>query len=240
MVPHGPLHAVPFAALWDGDRHVIETCEVCSAPSAGLIARRQTGEHHHSDSGRALVVGVSDERAPLIASEAKRVAAALGDADLLAESDATTERVISAMGVASTIHIACHGYFCSENPMASGLKLCDRWMTVRDVYRLRLRAGLVTLSGCETGRNVIGSGDELVGLVRGFIAAGAERVIVSLWTVNDESTADLMTSFYESWYNDWRQAGTRAGEALRAAQLAALDRRPHPVFWAPFVLVGDL
>ena len=240
IVPHGALHAVPFAALWDGNRHLIESCEVCTSPSASLIAGRQVIEPGTLESRSALVVGVSDERAPLIAEEARRVASTLGATQILENSDATAERVIRGMSEADTIHIACHGYFSAENPMASGLKLTDRWLTVRDVYRLRLRAGLVTLSGCETGRNVIGSGDELIGLVRGFLAAGAGRVIVSLWTVNDQSTADLMTTFYDSWYRIDGRTGMGAAAALRAAQLDVFSRQPHPVFWAPFILVGEL
>ncbi|MDQ3411324.1 MAG: CHAT domain-containing protein, partial [Chloroflexota bacterium] len=118
---------------------------------------------------------------------------------------------------------------------ASGLKLADGWLTAREVYNLRIGAGLVTLSGCDTGRSVIGSGDELIGLMRGFFAAGASSVVMSLWTVNDDSTADLMTAFY----NEWRD-GASAVSALRTAQLRGLDARRHPAFWAPFLLGGKL
>ena len=134
---------------------------------------------------------------------------------------------------ADVLHLACHGRFSAENPLASGLKLADRWLTVRDVYGLRLRASLVTLSGCDTGRTVVGGGDELVGLMRGFFAAGAASLLISLWTVNDESTAELMTRFYDAW-----RGGATKPAALRSAQRALLATRPHPVFWAPFLLGG--
>ena len=110
-----------------------------------------------------------------------------------------------------------------------GGKFADRWLTVRDIYALRLRAKLVTLSACDTGRAVVGSGDELVGLVRGFFAAGAASLLLSLWLVNDESGADQMARFYDA----WRRGATKPA-ALRAAQLAHLTERPHPAFWAPF------
>ncbi len=122
--------------------------------------------------------------------------------------------------------------------MASGLKLADRWLTVRDIYSLRLRADLVTLSGCETGRNLITAGDELVGLLRGFFAAGARSALVSLWRVNDESTTNLMADFYRLWHAESSDRMPLAA-ALREAQLTLRRQRAHPAFWAPFILVGE-
>lgn len=233
VVPHGPLHTIPFHALWDGERHVVETYEVQYAPSASLLGYLAAVEDRAAPGGGALVVGVPDALAPRIGAEAKRVAATLGAGRLLLGVDATAERVVAAARPADVIHLACHGRFSVESPLASGLKLADRWLTVRDIYALRLRASLVTLSGCDTGRAVVGSGDELVGLMRGFFAAGAASLLISLWTVNDESTADLMTTFYDAWGR-----GATIPAALRAAQRAMLATRPHPVFWAPFILGG--
>lgn len=233
IVPHGPLHTVPFHALWDGRRSLVEDYEVLYAPSASLLAHTAATAGRPSESGEALVVGVPDALAPQIADEARRVAATLGTDRLLLGPSATVEQVALAARQANVIHLACHGRFSADNPLASGLKLVDRWLTVRDIYGLRLRAALVTLSGCETGRNAISRGDELVGLVRGFFAAGAPSLVVSLWTVNDQSTTELMTTFYDAW-----QAGTHPAAALCAAQREQLARRPHPVFWAPFILIG--
>ncbi len=116
----------------------------------------------------------------------------------------------------------------------SGIKLSDGWLTVRDNYKLRLPRALVTLSACNTGRNVVGTGDELVGLIRSFLAAGASSLIVSLWIVNDESAAGTMIDFYTAW-----KAGVAPSAALRDAQCIMLDRRPHPAYWAPFILEGS-
>jgi len=233
VVPHGPLHAVPFAALWDGSsgRYVVEALEVQSVPSASLLARVSEPAGGAAE-GRPLVVGVPDAFAPQIGAEATRLAAALGGRLVLGD-EASAERVIGAAADAGIVHLACHGRFSAENPLASGLKLADRWLTVRDIYALRLRASLVTLSGCDTGRSVVGDGDELVGLVRGFFVAGAASLLMSLWLVNDESATDLMDRFYRSW-----QGGASKAAALRSAQLAAMAEHPHPAFWAPFVLVG--
>jgi CHAT domain-containing protein len=131
------------------------------------------------------------------------------------------------------VHLACHGTFRPDNPLFSSLRLGDGWLTVRDAYGLDLNCGLVTLSACETGVNAIAPGDELIGLARGFFSAGAPSLLVSLWTVDDETTAELMASFYTR-----LQAGDRPATALRYAQRHLLAQHCHPFFWSPFVLLG--
>jgi CHAT domain-containing protein len=96
-----------------------------------------------------------------------------------------------------------------------------------------LNCGLVALSACETGISAVAPGDELIGLARGFFSAGAPTLLVSLWTVDDASTAALMSSFYTR-----LRAGDRPAAALRYAQCEILRDNPHPFFWSPFVLLG--
>ena len=91
----------------------------------------------------------------------------------------------------------------------------------------------MTLSGCGTGLNVVVGGDELLGLVRGLLYAGAHAVLGTLWDVNDESTSTFMRHFYER----ARRTPDRA-EALREAMAALRETHPHPYHWAPFVLIG--
>ncbi len=237
IVPHGPLHLVPFAALWDGRQHLIEAHEIHTVPSASLLAHIARGERRRDASGSAVVVGVGDDAAPRIVAEAEEVAAILGCDQLLLGDDATADRVSAAIQRAAVIHLACHGRFSVEAALGSGLKLADRWLTVRDIYPMRLQADLVVLSGCETGRNLVTAGDELVGLLRGFFAAGARSLLASLWRVNDESTSEFMSVFYGLWNRETRQ-GTSHVAALREAQRQLLAKRPHPAFWSPFILVG--
>ena len=237
FVPHGCLHAVPFQALWDGSRHLIEQFEVCYGPSASVLARMRKQSHERTAGTGALVVGVADERAPLIDREAKLVAAALAAGTVLIGEEATTSRVQAAASRARVIHLACHGYFSRDYPLGSGIKLADRWLSVREICELGLSADLVTLAACETGRTLIGVGDELLGLIRGFIAAGARTLIASQWIANDEISAKLMTSLY----NDLGMGrDDAASAALRAAQLESLADHPHPALWAPYILVGGL
>ncbi|MBK8915591.1 MAG: CHAT domain-containing protein [Phycisphaerales bacterium] len=230
IAPHGALHSLPFAALWDGAAWLVERYEIEHAISGSLfrsMAGKETG------ASRALVVGVADDRAPQIAAEARQVAARFEGADLLLGSDATAAAVTRAAPRAQVLHLAAHGYFSSDSPLSSGLRLADRWLTVGDICRMKLDARLTVLSGCETGRSVVAAGDDLLGLLRGFVAAGARRLLVSQWTVPDSATLRLMDEFYHSWCG-----GMPAAAALRRGQLALLAEQPHPAAWAGFFLMG--
>ncbi|HXO18828.1 MAG TPA: CHAT domain-containing protein, partial [Thermoanaerobaculia bacterium] len=144
------------------------------------------------------------------------------------------------------VHFATHGWLDSRHPELSGLVLSlfdergeaeDGFLRLADIYDLELHADLVVLSACRTalGKEVRGEG--LVGLTRGFMHAGAARVVASLWSVEDRATADLMRRFYEGML---RRRETPAA-ALREAQLAmAADPRWRaPYFWAGFSLAGE-
>jgi CHAT domain-containing protein len=98
---------------------------------------------------------------------------------------------------------------------------------------LQFAAELVTLSGCGTGMNVVIGGDELIGLVRGLLYAGAQTLMVSLWEVHDQSTAEFMRDFYVG----YRAKGNKAN-ALRSAMLKLKQKHRHPYYWAAFALVG--
>jgi CHAT domain-containing protein len=117
--------------------------------------------------------------------------------------------------------------------MFSGIRLGDSYMNLYDLYNLRLPAELVTLSGCATGLNVIAPGDELLGLVRVLLYAGAQSLLLSLWDVHDESTAEFMKLFYRSLTDHGDKA-----VALQAAMKELREHYPHPYYWAPFVIIG--
>jgi CHAT domain-containing protein len=131
------------------------------------------------------------------------------------------------------LHLACHGQFRTENPLFSSLHLADGWATVRETETLHLPNALVVLSACETGLNKVAAGDELLGLVRGFLAAGAVSLLLTLWTVNDDAAAVLMREFYKN-----IKAGNSLATSLRNAQLSFVNQNYHPYFWSPFALVG--
>jgi CHAT domain-containing protein/Tfp pilus assembly protein PilF len=189
------------------------------------------------------------ERLPTTRREAEAIAALAPPGPTLLALDfaASRERVVAGeLGAYRAVHFATHGVLDAENPALSGLVLSrvdeggrprDGFLGLRDLYDLRLDADLVVLSGCRTalGREIRGEG--LVGLTRGFLYAGAPRVVASLWRVDDRATAELMARFYRALW----QESLRPAAALRAAQQALRRERRwrHPAFWAGFVLVGE-
>lgn len=207
-----------------------------------------------SDSTRSLTHALSElrlPRLPFTALEAERILK-------LAPADAS----FKAMGFQATrdaalqpdlsqyryVHFATHGYFNSAQPETSGLvfsrydengKPQNGFLLAADVYNLRLAADAVVLSACETGLGAEVRGEGIVGLTRGFMYAGAARVVVSLWSISDQATAELMGNFYRSVLRE--QAGHSPAAALRAAQLAMWQRQRWraPYYWAAFTLQGE-
>jgi CHAT domain-containing protein/tetratricopeptide (TPR) repeat protein len=231
IVPHGALHYLPFQALYDGDSYLIERREVSFAPSAVVL--QQCLDRTMNCSGTALLLGVADEQIPRVHEELQALDEVFASVKRFSNEAATREVLRQNCADVDVLHLACHAHFRSDNPLFSSLLLGDGWFTARDAYRLKLNCGLVTLSACETGMNTVAPGDELMGLARGFLSAGSSTVMMSLWTIDDEATAELMMKFYRELADSNSPAA-----ALRAAQTALLTQRPHPFFWSPFVLVG--
>lgn len=231
VVPHGPLHRVPFHALFDGERYLIERFEFSYAPSATVYALCQ--EQASRDRNGAAVFGVEDPSIPWAATEARAIAEHLSGSEVRVGEDATIRALWDDASRSGTLHLACHGLFRSDNPMFSSLKLHDGWLLAADAINLDLSSSLVTLSACESGRGEVIGGDEILGLTRAFLGAGAATLAVSLWLVQDETTAQLM----ESWYRRMAD-GVGRSAGLRAAQLEVKESHPHPYYWAPFILIG--
>ncbi|HUP22396.1 MAG TPA: CHAT domain-containing tetratricopeptide repeat protein [Thermoanaerobaculia bacterium] len=231
VVPHGSLHHVPFHALWDGEAYLVDHFSLSYAPSAGTFERCST--RPRAPSTGALVLAVPDPWNPGIAAEASAVAAAVPGAVVLLGEDATAAALRAQGASARILHIAAHGFFRRDNPMFSAIQLGGSRLTVFDLYSLDLAAEVVVLSGCGTGLAVVERGDELIGLVRGLLYAGAQTVVATLWDAQDESTARFMEAFYRH----LPRSSDRAG-ALRQAMIEVREARPHPFYWAPFFLAG--
>lgn len=231
VVPTGLLHYLPFHALHDGAYYLVERREVCCAPGTEML--RRCLARPRTALRRALLVGLSDAETPQARSEAAALAPGFAEAVTLLDEAATLAALSGAAPGADLLHLACHGRFRPDNPLFSALRLADGWLTVHDIYSLDLNCQLVTLSACETGASSVAPGDELLGLARGFFLAGAPALIVSQWRVDDEATAELMAALYEG-----LRAGAQPAAALRNAQRATLERRPHPFFWASFGILG--
>jgi len=169
-----------------------------------------------------------------------------GQADVWLDLNASEENVETRNTTQyRVIHIATHGLLDAERPQFTGLVLSlvgnknsDGFLRTDEVFNLRLGAPLVMLSACETGLGKEKRGEGVMGLTRAFLYAGAPAVGVSLWSVADKSTADLMTEFYKRLLaSDTASPST----SLREAQLALINGKKYsaPFYWAPFVMVGD-
>ena len=168
-------------------------------------------------------------------------------ADVWLDLDASEENVEARdISKYAVLHIATHGLLNAERPQFTGLVLSlvgnkseDGFLRTDEVFNLRLSRPLVMLSACETGLGREKRGEGVMGLTRAFIYAGAPTVGVSLWSVADKSTADLMTDFYSRLLTPGSPVTPSA--ALRNAQLAMIAGKKYsaPFYWAPFVLVGD-
>ncbi|HEY0431507.1 MAG TPA: CHAT domain-containing protein, partial [Pyrinomonadaceae bacterium] len=172
-------------------------------------------------------------------------------ADMWLDLDASEDNVDARdMSKYRIVHIATHGLLNAERPQFTGVVLSlignkneDGFLRTDEVFNLRLGGPLVMLSACETGLGKEKRGEGVMGLTRAFMYAGAPTVGVSLWSVADKSTAELMTDFYKRLLtaSPTNPNGVPASAAMRDAQLAMIAAKKYsaPFYWAPFVLVGD-
>jgi CHAT domain-containing protein len=188
-------------------------------------------------------------RLPYSRAEAEAVLklAAPGGSRRALDFDASrTTALDPALGDYRIVHFATHGILNSQNPELSGLVLSlvdrtgapqDGILSVQDVYSLDWSAELVVLSACQTALGEEIRGEGLVGLTRAFMYAGAARVIASLWSIDDEATAELMSRLYQGMLG----RGLRPAAALREAQISLSRERRwrSPYYWGAFILLGE-
>lgn len=231
VVPGGMLNSLPFHAFRNEGKYLIEDSDVSYAPSANVWL--QLRQKRSKPITNSLLVGFADEKIPFVENEVRSLKKLAPEPTTLLGRAATFDAFKLAASRSRLIHMACHGLFRSDNAMFSSLHLADGWVTARDISAMKIATELVVLSACETASSETVAGDELLGLARGFLMAGAKSLIVSLWNVNDAATRRLMESLY---MQIQRKEGVAA--SLRKAQLAAIERYEHPYFWAPFVAIG--
>ncbi|MBI3243095.1 MAG: CHAT domain-containing protein [Chloroflexi bacterium] len=229
IVPYGALHFLPFHLLYDGSAHLIERYEVITLPAAGLATRPGP----RRPPGALILAHSWDGRLPHTQTEAQIVQRLFGGR-LCAEEAANR----SALQTTPTqiLHIAAHGEHRLDQPDLSYLQLADGQLYADDVLQQDLSYELVTLSACETGRANVATDEELIGLGRGFLYAGAGALIISLWGVADHSTTDLMKRMYGA-----LSRGETKSASLRYTQTSILseNRNLHPAYWGAFQLIGD-
>ena len=179
---------------------------------------------------------------PLPGSEAEaRAIAEMFGIEPVIGKDATETAVANRMQSAQLIHLASHGYLQATDAFSNGFlsaialaptETDNGFLTVNEVMKMKLKAELVVLSACDSGRGTV-TGDGITGLSRAYLTAGVPTAIVSLWPVSDRATAILMVNFYRA-----IGEGKSKAAALRAATLGNRDRFTDPKLWAPFTMYG--
>ena len=255
IVPDGPLWLVPFAALLNPfSEYLCESFKVRLIPSLTSLKIIAHCPEFHSGSG-ALIVGDPDvsevtnsqgdqilEQLPFARQEAQMIGQILNTAPLTGKL-ATKCEVLKQISSVAVVHIAAHGRMetgeiaLSPNPERQSRSPAeeDYMLTMADMVSVKLRAKLVVLSCCHSGRGEI-KAEGVVGIARAFIGAGARSVLVSLWAIDDEATLEFMKSFYHNLVK-----GRSASECLNHAMkcLRESETFSDVKYWAPFTLIGD-
>jgi CHAT domain-containing protein len=243
IVPHRVLHYLPFHTLMSAPgRYLLQDSLVYYLSGASLL--QFTREKQHSGAPAGLAVGNPDLEDPTLnlryaEREVREVERLFPRVTVLVRKDATKGQTRRRLDAQSLIHLATHADLDEQDPLGSALLLRPEAgdtgrLEVQEIFGLDLHADLVILSACDTSLGKLTQGDEVVGLTRAFIYAGTPSVISTLWRLDDRASYELMRAFYEN-----LRAGQPKGEALRQAQLAILQRYPHPYYWAAYQLTGE-
>jgi len=192
--------------------------------------------------------GFTFKRLPYSGTEVTEISSSFPDAEkVIYLGERASEEAVKKENLSNYkyIHFATHGIIDQKIASRSGIVLTldenpdeDGFLQMNEILNLKLDADLVTLSACQTGLGRLRKGEGIVGLTRAFMYAGTPSVVVSLWNINDRSTANFMKDFYS-----FLKEGSRTAESLRLSKLEMLKSRrklyQHPFYWAPFVLIGD-
>jgi CHAT domain-containing protein len=243
LVPHDALHYLPFQALMPTpDRYLIQEAPLYYYSSASLM--QFTRAKAQGGSPTPFALGNPDLQNPTLnlryaEREVRGVADLFPGTVLLTRDEATKAKSRDHSPRHRLLHFATHAELDEADPLGSALLFApdgkdDGRLEVQEIFGLNLQASLVVLSACETALGKLTRGDELTGLTRAFIYAGTPSIITTLWKVNDRSSYELMREFYLN-----LKAGRDKAEALRQAQLATLQKYPHPYYWAAYQLTGE-
>ena len=246
IVPHGPLHYLPFQALRVDGQYLIERNPISIAPSISIAAK--LAERTPTVSAQLVAFGNPtinpDVADPLPGAEREvhALSRQFPGATLFFKDQANKSNFEASAPKARLLHIAAHAMADTLDPLHSKVLLADEngqpnYLEARDVLGMDLKGtALIALSACESGLGRVEDGDEVLGFTRSFLSAGTSTLLASLWPVSDAATETLMTTLYDD-----LAKGVMVQDAMRDAQRAVLanPETAHPFFWAPFNLIGN-
>ncbi len=243
IIPNGPLHFIPFQALIDSDgKYMVEKYNITYSPSGSVYAlfsdkKVRKGSGFMGMALSDVEVG-NNPGLPGTEDELKKILPLFTEKLSAFGSESTETFAKKSVADYDFIHFATHGIYNYRQPLYSFLLFPpsdddDGRLNVWEVFEMNINSKLVTLSACETGLGNLDQGDEIIGLSRAFLYAGSSAVIVSLWSVADYPTSILMTNFYKYIKNHPLQ------EALTLAQRDVIKQYPQPLYWSPFILIGN-
>ena len=246
IVPHGPLHYLPFQALRLDGQYLIERNPISIAPSISIAAR--LAERTPTVAAQLVAFGNPtinpDVADPLPGAEREvhALSQQFPGATLFFKEQANKTNFQGSAPNARLLHVAAHAVADTLDPLHSKVLLADEngqpnYLEAKDVMGMDLKGtALIALSACESGLGRVEDGDEVLGFTRSFLSAGTSTLLASLWPVSDAATETLMTTLYDD-----LAKGEQVQDAMRDAQRAVLanPETAHPFFWAPFNLIGN-
>lgn len=252
IMADGPLHYIPFESLYNGSEYLVENTAFGYINSATLLHQLQTGTVANHQvlafapdfSTQSKNSSINFAPLPNSAEEVRHIANYFGGKTYFG-NQATLKHFRENLKDYGIIHLATHAQTNDENPEYSFLAFTpqeneENLIYVNDLYAIRLNADLVTLSACDTGLGTFQKGEGLISLSRAFFYSGARSIVNTLWKINDNSSSEIMVTFYEN-----LSKGMYKDEALRQAQLSFLQKHrenkfSHPYYWSSFVVSGNV
>jgi len=228
VVPHGTLHLLPFHLFRDEKGYLFEQLAISYAPSASIATYNLS---KGAVEGTPLIVNTVPEGSPHATAKIRDMHR---DFRVLEHDGATRERFIKEAAAASFLVICSEFTLCESNPMLSGFRLADGWITAMELYSMACQSNAVALDGIQKVHRHNGSGEDLLSIARGFLYSGARSVLMPLWQVPDGLAGDLFAEFYKH-----AGSGKTRSEALVLAMNAVRAIHPHPYFWGSFLLFGN-
>ena len=246
IVPHGPLHYLPFQALRLDGQYLIERNPISIAPSISIAARlaqrTPTARAELLAFGNPTISPDVADPLPGAEREVQALATQFPGATLYFNAEANKTNFTSAAPKARLVHVAAHAMADTLDPLHSKVLLADEdgkpnYLEAKDVIGMDLgNVAMLALSACESGLGRVDNGDEVLGFTRSFLSAGTSTLLASLWPVSDAASEKLMTTLYAD-----LARGVVVQDAMRDAQRAVMadPQTAHPFYWAPFNLIGN-